>query len=78
MSRVSGGLKKWSSETGRPHTGACAVQRLSGGKMRPENETSASFALQLSATGLFCGLYHTLIMIVPGSVETLLDSILSC
>lgn len=47
----------------RPHTGVCAVQCWSGAKIRPENETSTSFTLQLSSRkGAVCGLHqHTYI-----------------
>ena len=59
MSRVSGGSRRWSSgKEETSHWGLCAERRSSGAKIRPENETSASFASQLSATGLFCGLYQ--------------------
>lgn len=60
------------TEQGWPWSGEMVLREQetshwSGGEIRLENETSTSFALQLSATGLFVGLTSTLVMILSGS-----------
>lgn len=56
---------------------SCRLKRQ-GSEKRVENETSASFVLQLNATGLLGGFTNTLIMIVPGSTAALVDRIFFC
>lgn len=62
----------------KPHAAVWAEQHWNGAKMGPGNEASASFALQLSATGLFRGFTSTLVMIVHGRIDAMHDSILCC
>lgn len=84
LSRWTRSVVDWrggAQEKRRPQTGVCAVQRWSGKMIGRENETSASFALQLSAChSVVCGLHQHTHINSPwaGSIETLLDSILSC